>query len=408
MSSTLFRAEVRAALAAPRGTLLLAHSLPRTALASAFAALALAVLACLRWCSFTRVATVSGMLVPDSGVLQIVAAQNGVVTELSAQVGASFAAGAELCRIATPRSARGHGDANTEIAALLQARRDSLRADQQASAAQWSARDAAAGQRLRELTAQRRQIESQIVLQRQRLALAEAAERRFAALQSAGFVAVDQQQQRQADRLDQQQRLADLQRALSDADAGLAAAAGERRQAILQGGRERESIARDLAALEQTRTENQLAGEQRLLAPQAGSVAAVLVDPGQAVSAGQTLITLLPRDSQLEAELRVPSSAAGFLRVGMPVQLRYQAYPYQKFGVHSGRIREVSAAALSDASRGEPFFRLRVTLDRQAVHIDGADISLRPGATLEASIALEKRRLYEWLLDPLHSLAARG
>lgn len=408
MPSTLFRAEVRAALAAPQGTLLLTHSAPRAVLVAAFAMLALAVLACLGCCSFTRVATVSGALVPDGGVLQIVAPQNGVVTQLSAQVGVSFAAAAELGRIATPRSSSGHGDVNVEIAALLRARRDSLLADQHTSVAQWSAREAAAAQRLRELLQQRQQIESQISLQRQRLSLAEAAVQRFAALQSAGFVAIDQQQQRQADWLDQQQKLTDLQRALSDADAARIAAESERRQAVLQARRERESLTRDLAALEQTRAENLLASEQRLLAPQPGAVAAVLVERGQAVSAGQTLITLLPRGAQLEAELRAPSSAAGFLRVGMPVQLRYQAYPYQRFGVHSGRIREISTAALVDAGRGEPFFRLRVALDRQTVHAAGADLALRPGATLEASVSLERRRLYQWLLDPLHALSARG
>jgi ABC-type sugar transport system ATPase subunit len=128
----LFRAEVRAAL-------LLAHSLPRAALAWGIRG------------ARARRARMPVLLQPHTGRdrqrhagagrrrAADRAPQNDVVTELSAQGGASFAAGAELCRIATPRSALGHGDANGEIAGLLQARRDSLRADQQASAAQWTA-----------------------------------------------------------------------------------------------------------------------------------------------------------------------------------------------------------------------------------------------------------------------------
>ena len=74
-----------------------------------------------------------------------------------------------------------------------------------------------------------------------------------------------------------------------------------------------------------------------------------------------------PSDSDLQAELYAPSRAAGFLGVGQEVLLRYEAYPYQKFGHYRGRVSAVSQTALAPTAfryvnggpdgGGEPMFR---------------------------------------------------
>ena len=115
----------------------------------------------------------------------------------------------------------------------------------------------------------------------------------------------------------------------------------------------------------------------------------------------------------LEAQLLVPSRAIGFIEPGNTVLLRYQAYPYQKFGHHIGRVTRVSRSAVnpgeSNALAGsgqatEPYYRVLVALDAQTVMAYGKPESLRPGMALEADILSERRRLYEWLLEPLYSL----
>ena len=55
----------------------------------------------------------------------------------------------------------------------------------------------------------------------------------------------------------------------------------------------------------------------------------------------------------------------------------------------------------------EPVYPMRVALDRQSITAYGANYGLQPGMRLEADILLEKRRLYEWVLDPLYSLTGR-
>jgi membrane fusion protein len=173
---------------------------------------------------------------------------------------------------------------------------------------------------------------------------------------------------------------------------------------------------RDLAALEQEQVETEARGALAVSAPVTGVIATQLVKPGQAVQAGQPLLSLLPGNGTLEAELLVPSRAIGFIEPGDKVLLRYQAYPYQKFGHHLGTVARISRSALSNgelgalignAQQGEPFYRITVALARQNVTAYGKAEPLKPGMLLEADVLGEKRRLIEWVFEPLYSLRGK-
>ena len=147
-----------------------------------------------------------------------------------------------------------------------------------------------------------------------------------------------------------------------------------------------------------------------------GVVATQLVKAGQAVQAGQPLLSLLPGDGGLEAELLVPSRAIAFIEPGDRVLLRYQAYPYQKFGHQHGTVERISRSALGAAEaggsigngpQGEPLYRVTVALAAQAVTAYGRPEPLKPGMLLDADILGERRRLIEWVFEPLYSLKGR-
>jgi membrane fusion protein len=199
----------------------------------------------------------------------------------------------------------------------------------------------------------------------------------------------------------------------------LIAADAEARDLALQSQRDRQASQRAIAALEQDLVENEARREVVVRAPQDGTVSAIAVEAGQSVSATQALAALVPAGSVLEAELYAPSRAAGFVKPGMQVLLRYQAFAYQKFGQARGTVREVASSAMrqddlqlpgavaANGVAGEPLYRVRVKLESQAVSVYGRPQVLRAGALLDASILLERRRLYEWLLDPLYSAVGR-
>jgi membrane fusion protein len=131
------------------------------------------------------------------------------------------------------------------------------------------------------------------------------------------------------------------------------------------------------------------------------------------------LASLLPADAKLQAHLFAPSSAVGFVRANQVVQLRYQAFPYQKFGHQAGEVAQVSRSPLQTAelaglpmpaavsASGEPLYRITVTLDRQSVAAYGQAQALSPGMQLEADVLLDRRRLIEWLFEPVLGIAGR-
>jgi membrane fusion protein len=170
------------------------------------------------------------------------------------------------------------------------------------------------------------------------------------------------------------------------------------------------------AALEQERLERDVQSHATLVAPASGTMASIVVEPGQVVSAGMTLATLIPSNASLEAHLYTPSRSIGFVRDGQEVLLRFQAYPHQKFGSHRARVVAISKNPLAPAELGfappdgsrEPVYRIKALLDSQTITAYGRPEPLQAGMQIEADILLDRRRLIEWIFEPLLSLAGRA
>ncbi|GGY19542.1 HlyD family secretion protein [Paludibacterium paludis] len=277
---------------------------------------------------------------------------------------------------------------------------------------------AALQRRFDELGADILRLDGQIALQQRRAALAEAAVARFQRLMEAHFIAPAALQDKQAEWLDQQERLGELQLARSAAGRDRDSAAADLADQRIQMQRDLASAGRDVARLEQDLAENEARRRILIRAPHAGTLSALTATVGQTVTTTQTLASLVPQGSPLEAELYAPSQATGFIKPGMTVLLRYPAYPYQKFGPFRGVVREISSGALSAeelsplgvrgaAYGSEPVYRIRVRLERQEVLAYGRAHALKSGMRVEASVQLETRRLYEWVLDPLYSVGGK-
>jgi membrane fusion protein len=126
------------------------------------------------------------------------------------------------------------------------------------------------------------------------------------------------------------------------------------------------------------------------------------------------MLTIVPSAAMMQAELLAPSSAIAFLRPGEQVRLRYSAFPYQRFGQYPGMVTEVSHAALQpdelkslmpalpSADQSKTFYRVIVTPDRQEVKVSGRLEPLQASMQVNASVLLEERPLYQWLVQPLY------
>ncbi|KVU58418.1 anibiotic ABC transporter [Burkholderia ubonensis] len=417
MTDTLFREE---ALDATKhklmGTVSLYSPPYRWLMISVATALTLAVVAFLVFGTYTKRERVAGQLLPAKGLLTVAPPMMGTVVDTRVREGQTVAAGAELMAISA-EVATELGGTREVVARQLEFQRSRLKTDL-TSQSQLS-REAQRGLRAREAVLNDQL--AQIALQKtQRMRQAELAQRQLEKLQSMreqGYVSNSQVEQQEAALLDAQARLQDLARQRLDVEQQLDHIRQQLRELPFNARNQHNDIERKLAEVDQSIAENEARRMIILRAPQASVVAALLAKPGQVVIAGQSLASLLPQGAQLEARLMVPSRAIGFVRPGARVVLRYEAYPFQKFGQQFGRVTAVSRTAFTPQEVAsltgrtdvrEQLYRVVVALDRQDIVAYGKREALRPGMAIEADVLIDKRRLIEWVLEPLYALGRRA
>jgi membrane fusion protein len=213
--------------------------------------------------------------------------------------------------------------------------------------------------------------------------------------------------------LEQRSRLSSLERDERDSSGRLADLAARRAASPLEHQNRIAVLERAISQLRRERGETETRRLIAVKAPERGTATLVGVELGQAVDIGQRLLSIIPAGATLLAHLDAPSRAAGFIEAGDRVLLRFEAYPYQRFGHMPGTVRSVSRTAAMPAeldvgrTSAEPVYRVTVDLGSQAVTAYGRRHELQAGMAVEADVLLETRRLYEWVLDPLYTLTGK-
>lgn len=361
---------------------------------------------------YTRKATVPGVLVPDKGLVRVVPPAAGTVLERRVAEGQTVQAGDVLFVLALERS-RLLPEVQAQVQRSLDDRRRSLGETARAQQVLAQSRLLAFERRLQALQTELQQLDVEASMQQQRLTLAEQGLARLQTLQAEQFISPAQAQAKSEEVL----ALRATAQGLARQRAGLlrerAEIEGERQALPALTDSAASSLSRELAQADRDAAEQDAEQRWVLRAPQAGTVGTVLAEVGQSVSGASALATLVPQGSVLQAQLYAPSSAVGFVQPGQAVRLRYEAFPYQKYGQQAARVTQVSrvplasaemaALSLSAATSAEPMFRITVALDGAPQ----ATMPLSAGMRLQADVLLEERRLIEWLFEPLLGLRSR-
>lgn len=148
-------------------------------------------------------------------------------------------------------------------------------------------------------------------------------------------------------------------------------------------------------------------------APEQGVVTAIHPNVGTRVSTDTPLFSIIPSNSPLEIELLLPTRSAGFVRDGDQVNIRFDAFPYQKFGILTGEVSNIDKALILPSESvlpvqiNEPVYRVRAILKQQYISAYGEQFPLKVGMIADADIVLEKRSLLEWLLDPIYAVTGK-
>lgn len=154
-------------------------------------------------------------------------------------------------------------------------------------------------------------------------------------------------------------------------------------------------------------------GAQRVLAPRDGVVVSVRVEAGDGVQPGQALLDIVPPGSVLQGRLLVPSTAMGFVEPGQEVRIYLDAFPYERHGAQSGRVRHVSATALThgDTPTGQiqvgAHYRVDVEFPNGFTLSPAQAQALRPGMTVTADLVRDYGTLIDWMMEPLRGAARR-
>lgn len=128
--------------------------------------------------------------------------------------------------------------------------------------------------------------------------------------------------------------------------------------------------------------------------------------PGTVVSPGSVLMTVVPNDEPVEVEVWVAHLDAGVVKPGLPVRVKLAAYPFQKYGMADGEIRQVSPDAFEveeTQKQGQQGYRAIVSLYKNYLERDGERFRLLPGMQASAELSFGTRTVMEYLLDPIQT-----
>ncbi len=365
--------------------------------------------------SYSRKESVEGFLMPAGGLIRVFTPQDGRVVEKRVSEGQHVEFDEVLYVIDVGAEASSGQTVDMVRESLLE-RKDLIEQEivrleivHQADVAQLATR-------IEFLESQIQLMEAEVGHRQSGLRLAQDAFDRQESLLEDGIISTARLQQSELEFVLANLDLLAHQRALVEASSELMENLALQRGLADKQANEISELRRELASISQQTIE--LAERQTILvrSPVAGVVTRVTASVGSTVlkeSNETPMLMLVPDGSKLEAHLFAPSSAVGFVQEGAEILLRYDAFAYQKFGLHRAYVSTISQTSVSTSelpfviNGDEPVYVLTAELESQSVWANSAEYRLQAGARLRADLILEERKLWEWIVGPLTGIQSR-
>lgn len=149
-----------------------------------------------------------------------------------------------------------------------------------------------------------------------------------------------------------------------------------------------------------------------------GRVDSLSVTVGQMVNVGDSLLQVIPPCiDHYSLVLWVPNDAIPYISPGDRVNIRYEAFPSQKFGQFAGTVSVISRAPASPQemltyqgapkpalTSAVPYYKVIVRPEKQTIMYNGKRLNLENGMKAESTLFLEKRKIYQWMLSPFYDM----
>ncbi len=413
-SESLFRPEaVKQQGVKLDGDVIIAQPIKTTVLVVALIVTIILAMVFLSQSSFNRKETVSGYLKPDLGVARIAPQRNGTIVTLFVEDGQTVVAGQKLALISSDEFLEQGSNLSSQLLSALEQQKTNLKLRLNEYDISFRQQKATLEGQLANAKSQLSEIRSQQAVMVERFKLNEQKLKDYQHLRERGHISNTEFNNLRELVLTLQQQQKDLQinyqakqGQLLQLEAQYLALPNDYEQQKVQ-------ISTELAKLSQQHSEMSARSEVLLTAPVAGRVTNLVAELGSMAIAGKSILTIVPENSTLYAVLLVPTRAFGFIQPGQETRMRYEAFPYQRFGLYRGEIVQFSKSVLlpNEVSMpvpvNEPMYQVHVKLDSQAVNAYGSEVMLQSGMLLSADIVLEQRSLLNWLFEPILSLRGR-
>ena len=170
--------------------------------------------------------------------------------------------------------------------------------------------------------------------------------------------------------------------------------------------------------LQKELVDTDVGGEIIIRALSDGKVDSLSVTVGQMVNAGDSLLQVIPENIEnYYLILWVPNDAVPYISAGDKVNIRYEAFPAEKFGLFSATVKTISrtpastqemltykGAPQNTLGTSVPWYKVIVKPENQIISYDGKSLPLENGMKAESTLFLEKRRIYQWMLSPFYDM----
>jgi membrane fusion protein len=419
---SLFRPEsLRARELAWQGRPALALGLPAAFTSFASAALTAAIAALIAFGSYARRVDMEGTVLPSAGLMAISSPAPGWIAALAVREGEAVERGALLYTLDVDTATK-DGSTQQQIIGAQTAAREMLTQQINRKTRMSEETQRELRQKIENLKVQIDQLGGQLIMQQGFFKIITKEYNLFVGLVERRQASLNELDSRQQAWMQSQSKLQELENSklrlkgeLNDAQYQLATIAISTADEI-------DTLKNKILDIDEKLANSEAHRSIEIRAPEAGVVTAIVGHPGQVVGAGSPMLKIVPEHATMHAELLAPSSAIGFIHEGERVLLRYSAFPYQKFGEYRGTVASVSQAALKPdeveslrtgappLKEKGPFYRVIVSPDSQFVKIYGEERVLPASMQVQAYALLDRRPLYQWILDPLYDIgrAAHG
>jgi HlyD family secretion protein len=152
-------------------------------------------------------------------------------------------------------------------------------------------------------------------------------------------------------------------------------------------------------------------GQRVVKSPISGAIFQLPIQRAGVVLQPSTLVAeIAPQDSPLVLRSQIATSESGSLREGLPVKIKFDAYPFQDYGVVAGKLVKMSRTSkVTETVQGQvATFDLEIELNKPCIQTKNECITLMPGQTATAEIIVRQRHVIDFILDPFKKLQNGG